>query len=110
MLSAVILGFATDEANLDPYKLLIHRWPLLFIEEIRFIMLKTNNYVEAYCRLRTAVTATAKIDLRLEKLRYVFLINIETSLLLANNLLWKLWNRKYNKNKKLIIKYQLENL
>lgn len=73
-------------------------------------MLKTINYVEAYCRLRTAVTATAKIDLRLEKLRYVFLINIETSSLLAKYLLWKLWNRNNNKNKKLITKYQLENL
>lgn len=65
-------------------------------------MLITYNYVEAYCRLRTAVTATAKIDLRLEKVRYVFLINIETSLLLAENLLMKLRNRIYNKKKKQI--------
>lgn len=64
-------------------------------------MFITYNYVEAYCRLRTAVTATAKIDLRLEKLRYVFLINIEMSLLLAENLLMKLYNRKYNKNKQI---------
>lgn len=71
-------------------------------------MIITYNDVEAYCRLRTAVTATAKIDLRLEKLRYVFLINIETSLLLAE--LMKIWNRKYNKKNKLIIKLKFENL